>query len=365
MYDIRDWPELQRQHLAFWECGETDRPLVGVMRDALLDVSLVARTLGQGEIEPADVDPGAALSEFDRFAVARRRIGDDVLAIGEPIVGIPWLEAMCGCRIISAADGNSVWAERPAEGAGIIPAPDALADNPWFQKLLENVRATVEHAAGRYAVAISHLRGPADLLAALLGTDDLFIAFYDDPDRVRRLAGQIAGLWTAVARAQADLIPSFRGGYGLRQFGLWAPERGAWIQDDTSGMISLKQYRALFGDAMRQMSIFPCSELHLHLPSLHLAEELSEIAGICAVNVYTDSLPHALQDALPTLQRLQARNAPLILAKDVYEGFTLAEYDEILDGLSPRGLLVQLKAEGIEEGREVMARVREMGARCV
>jgi hypothetical protein len=49
---------------------------------------------------------------------------------------------------------------------------------------------------------------------------------------------------------------------------------------------------------------------------------------------------------------------PLILAKDVYAGFTLAEYQEIFDGLSPRGLSVHLKAESVEEGREAMARVR-------
>ena len=53
---------------------------------------------------------------------------------------------------------------------------------------------------------------------------------------------------------------------------------------------------------------------------------------------------------------------PLVLGKDSYEGFSLEEYDEILEVLSPRGLCVHLKADSVEEGREVMAHVREKAA---
>jgi hypothetical protein len=38
---------------------------------------------------------------------------------------------------------------------------------------------------------------------------------------------------------------------------------------------------------------------------------------------------------------------PLVLNKYVQEGFSLEEYQEILEGLSPRGINVQLKAATI------------------
>ena len=63
------------------------------------------------------------------------------------------------------------------------------------------------------------------------------------------------------------------------------------------------------------------------------------------------------------MQRLQAQRVPLVLAKDVYEGFTWDEYEEILEGLSPRGLSVHLKADSVAEGRAVMAQVREKAIR--
>ena len=111
------------------------------------------------------------------------------------------------------------------------------------------------------------------------------------------------------------------------------------------------------------MSVFPYGVLHLHIPSLHLAETLADLPSIRAVNFYFDSKAITLQDAMATLQRLQARKMPLVLAKDVYEGFSLEEYEQIMDGLSPCGLSVHLKADSLEEGRAVMAHVREAACR--
>ena len=119
-------------------------------------------------------------------------------------------------------------------------------DNPWFQKLLEVIRVVVNHAAGRYAVGISHLRGPADVLVALLGSERLFRSFFDDPESVMRLSKQAARAWLAVARAQAQTVPGYRGGYGARHFGLWALALAVWLQDDTSSMMSLDHYSRFF-----------------------------------------------------------------------------------------------------------------------
>ena len=51
-------------------------------------------------------------------------------------------------------------------------------------------------------MGLSHLRGPTDILAALLGTAGFFAAFYDAPATIARLADQAAQVWRHVARAQ-------------------------------------------------------------------------------------------------------------------------------------------------------------------
>jgi len=355
----RNWDELEKRHRAFWQCASSDRPLIGLTYRYYVDTELVARAMGEGELFPERIDPRPLLSEYDQVAAAREQVGDDMLAVAEPLLGIPWLEAICGCRVL-VVDGKSLWPAEPE-----TPPQEILFSehNPWFRKLLEVIQAVVEHAAGRYAVGLSHLRGPADVVGALLGSQTMFYTCFDQPERIRSLANQAAHAWRQTAQAQLALTPAFRGGYAVRQFGLWAPQRSAWLQDDTSGMISLRQYRQVFLEALQSMAIFPYSVLHLHLPSLHLAETFAQIPGVRAVNVYFDSNTRTFQDALPTLRALQARRVPLVLAKDVYEGFNLEEYAEILDGLSPDGLSVHLKAVDLDEARHVMETVRHWAGR--
>jgi hypothetical protein len=317
--------------------------------------------MGEGELDPRSITPGPLLGEYDRQARARELIGDDTIGVAEPLLGIPWLEAICGCRVM-VADGKSLWPESPPDGAAVEEISFS-SDSLWFTKLLEVLQAVVDHVDGRYAVSLSHLRGPTDILVALLGTARFFAAFYEAPERVARLASQVARVWLHVARAETQIVPAYRGGYAVRQFGLWAPASAIWLQDDTSSMMSLDHYRRFFLVPMRTMSVFPYGTLHLHIPSLHLAETLAAVPNIRAVNLYFDSPKISLQQAMPTMRRLQAQGVPLVLAKDVYEGFTWGEYEEILEGLSPRGLSVHLKADSVAEGREVMAHVREKAIR--
>ncbi len=356
--DSREWSQIEKRHRAFWECADIDRPLIGLTYEYYVDTELVAAAMGDGELVPEHIDPRPLFAEYDRVAAARELAGDDVIAVAEPLLGIPWLEAICGCRVL-VADGKSLWPAPPEKSPQqIIFSPD----NPWFRKLLEVIQAVVEHANGRYAVGLSHLRGPSDVLVALLGSQPMFYAFFDQPDQIHLLANQAASVWQQVAQAQTSLVPTYRHGYAVRQFGLWAPQRAAWLQDDTSGMISLRQYRQLFLEAFRSMCIFPYGVLHLHIPSVHLVEAFARIPGISAINLYFDSQTRSLQDTLPILRKLQAQKMPLILAKDVYEGFSLEEYAEILEELSPRGLSVHLKASSLEEAQAVMDTVRRWKA---
>jgi hypothetical protein len=353
---VRNWIEIEKRHRAFWQWAPVDRPLIQVIYDAYVDTELVAAAMGEGQLLPHKIDPAPILPEYDKVAAAREQIGDDAIGVAEPLLGIPWLEAICGCRVM-VADGKSLWPESPATEIASIAVDE---QNPWFRKLLDVIAVVIDHADGHYAVGLSHLRGPADVLVALLGTADFFAAFYDAPERIARLADQVAEVWLHVAHAQTQIVPRYRGGYGVRQFGLWAPDLAPWLQDDTSSMMSLGHYRQLFLRSMARMSTFPYGVLHLHIPSLHLSEMFAEVPNVRAINLYFDSPTISLSDAMPTLQRLQERRMPLILAKDVYQGFTLQEYKEILDGLSPRGLSVHLAAESVAEGRAVMEAVRAM-----
>ncbi len=156
---------------------------------------------------------------------------------------------------------------------------------------------------------MSHLRGPTDVLSAMLGSQPFLTALVDEPERVARLAADAAMVWRAVAAGQEAIVPAYRGGYVIRQFGLWSPGRSVWLQDDTSSMMSLRHYRHTFLEPMRTMSVYPYGVLHLHAPSLHLAETLADIPNIRAINVYFDSPAVTLQAAMPILRACSAPDA--------------------------------------------------------
>ncbi len=68
------------------------------------------------------------------MVAARAAIGDDMIAAGEPLLGIPWLEAICGCRVM-VPEGKSLWPEA-TETTRAAQAIDFSPDNPWFRKLM-------------------------------------------------------------------------------------------------------------------------------------------------------------------------------------------------------------------------------------
>jgi hypothetical protein len=351
-----NWDRIEHRHRAFWNNADVDRPLIYIIYDAYVDTELVAASLGAGELTPDRIDPAPIMSEYDKMAATRAAIGDDAIAVAEPLLGIPWLEAMAGCRI-DIPEGKSIWPEAPdntVTDTSIAFDPE----NRWFTKLIEVLQTVVDHAAGRYAVSLSHLRGPTDILIARFGSDHFFTLFYEDPDRVKALALQCADLWRQVVEMEMQIVPPYHSGYGVRQFGLWAPERAVWLQDDTSSMMSPRHYRRFFLDAMKRIAYLPYGVLHLHIGSLHVAEMLAEVPHVRAINLYFDDPRVSLQQAMPVMQRLQAKGMPLILAKTVYQGFSLTEYEEILDGLSPRGLSVHLAATSVKEGKDIMEVIR-------
>ena len=62
-----------------------------------------------------------------------------------------------------------------------------------------------------------------------------------------------------------------------------------------------------FLEPMRALSVYPFGVLHLHAPSLHIAELLADVPNIRAINIYFDAPGVTLQAAMPVLERLQAR----------------------------------------------------------
>jgi hypothetical protein len=355
----RDLQALLERHRKFWELEEVDRPLLVVPVDVYAPTKRFCSTLRTNVLEPDAVDAMLVMEEYDRLAAMHEEIGDDYLVGAEPVLGVPWLEAMVGCPIHVSSTG--------AMAAKAVQAPQSIQsivvspDNRWLQTSIDFLRAAARHAGGRYPVCVGHLRGPTDILFAMLGSESFFLAFYDQPEKIQVLAHRAASAWVNAAKAQLNAVPRFHSGFVLRWFGLWAPAPTVWYQEDASTMISRDFYQELFLPSTRSALIFPYSVFHLHSPSLHIVDLILEadLPNLKAFNINMDPTGISIDKAIPVLQRIQKHGKALILSKDLYENFTVREYEEILKALSPRGLCVWLDGKTIEEAHEILSLAKE------
>ena len=360
----RDLKALLERHRKFWNLEEVDRPLLVVPVDVYAPTKRFCSTLVGDVLKTDAVDAALVMEEYDRLAAMHEEIGDDYLVAVEPILGVPWLEAMVGCPIHVSSTG--AMAARAVHAPQGIQSISVSPENRWLQTSIDYLRAASRHAAGRYPVCVGHLRGPTDILFAVLGSESFFLAFYDQPERIQALSQMAANAWVDAAKAQLHAVPRFHGGYVLRWFGIWAPAPTVWYQEDASTMISRDFYQNLFLSSAWSAMVFPYTVFHLHSPSLHIVDLILEanFPNLKAFNINMDPTGVSIDKAIPVLQRIQEHGKALILSKDLYDNFTLKEYEEILRALSPRGLCVWLDGKTIEEAHEILSLAKEHTAKA-
>jgi hypothetical protein len=247
------------------------------------------------------------------------------------------MEAIVGCEIHAGAE-EAMW-PKPALGPNyegierIVPGED----NPWLTKLLALTRALVEANDGSYLVTHTLMRGPIDLLSALIGDVRMGLAFYDEPERIAEVLSLAREAFLQVARAQYAVMPSFEGGWSPWMYCLLAPGTVIRSQSDSASQISPRMYREQILPHDRAiLSAFDYSIIDLHSAgTLHLHPVLIEVEELDALSVTMDPYDNA-----PTLDELIPIFSRILEAKSlsVYGEMTLEQLAQLKQAL-PSGCL--------------------------
>ena len=222
-------------------------------------------------------------------------------------------------------------------------------ENPWFGKLLEFTEALVDEAAGRFPVGEPLMRGPIDMLRAMLGDNALCLALHDEPEQMQGLIRTCTDVFLDCLQAQLELIPEFHGGY-VCHYGIWAPGTIGYCQLDASVLLSPQEFRQDFLEEYRRVAdSFDYPLFHIHSGSLRHTEALLELEGLGAIEVSIDPMPFgpSLEEMMPVFQRIQEVK-PLVIASGPMRR---QERDRILETLSRRGLCVGIMV--YEEGQDL------------
>lgn len=334
----QDLPELLERHRRWWHCEPVDRPLIGELRQGSFFLQpFLDLGVSEGMLALEDVpDPEAFIEPYYEKTFNGDARDGDMFWVAKPPRTLPWMEAIVGCGVYVSASSKATTAIAP----DVLPDLDRidLESNGWLRLMTAFTDCLARHFGDRYPVGQTLMRGPSDMMAALLG-QQFYIELYDNPAPLKKLAQQCTDIWIKVLQIQNQHIPLYHGGYMSGLNGIWAPGTAAIYQEDAAGFISEAMYREVFLECdVKIAAAFDYTLLHLHSASLQILNAVLEIPQLASVNVVVDPLGPKLTAMLPQLQGIQAAGKSLHLHGPLSpEDIELAR-----SNLSPNGLAIWL-----------------------
>lgn len=306
------------QRIAAYEawrlCGPVDRPIVGILWEPdIPPLPDFLERVAETEVTPDQIRPEEFLPHVEAWYRRACRLRCDTFPRFTPAFGIPWVEAIAGCRVRAAI--GSLWAEPTPGDCRNHDKIRFAEDNPWLRKLIEFTQAMVELAGGRFSVAVPQMRGPLDTLAAMRTPEQLCVDLIECPEEVDEVLEALTDLWIQVGQAVLEVIPPCHGGYCARMYSR-TPGPVITLQNDVSTLIS----PGLYHDHVRPLDekivrSFPYTEFHMHASEHHQVDNVLKLEGLTAVEF---TLEHTLGgpplDKMLPLARRILDAKPLILA---------------------------------------------------
>ena len=346
------WAMLQDKHRAFWrkEAGgfvrassvfapslpsrlpqpdgnyitQTER-----LKPHMIHVNLMIDEISSWD--PAEPD---ALESAKAQVLAFPGVGD-LMPYCRPFFKIPWLEAMLGCPI-KMTEGQ-IWVE-PYEGDldEVLRRAAHLDGNPWLELYIAFLRQMQERLQPPYLVSANTLlRGPSDLVAAILGVKAACLGWLDDPRRMAGLMRACTDVHLAVVEAGRQALQPLQG--YMSGYGVWAPAPVVRMQADHSSLLSPDIYaRQILPYDLEIIRACPLCLFHIHNNGYHIAPLLVQIEELDAIEVVVDPYPTGKRKAheLAMMQMIQ-EHKPLMVDANFP---TLEEAEWMLDNLVPEGL---------------------------
>jgi hypothetical protein len=306
-----------------------------------------------GYLAPGDVDFELFREDFEDLFVLHGQATADVPWSAFPLVVIPWAEAIAGCPIIHR--GGNVWAEHWLESYETLEDAGGLKPRAaWMEKLVEFTQWLVNMSDGRFPIAVSLLRGPADLLAAMRGAQESVLDLMDNPEPVERLLQSLTDLWMQAAHAQQAHIPPFASGYGWNIQNLWSEEPGGWFQDDAIAYWSPPLHRQFIAPCERQLSqTLARMGCHLHSPAIFAVNELLSMPELDVIEMNLDLVGKTIPEMIPAFQRILETQRLY-----VWGSFSAEDLRLMKASLPTRGLALQVMADS-PQGVQAMIRLVE------
>jgi len=326
VFDSEASTQLMARHQSFWRREPVERPLVGQsLRESVFPLENLIKGFSQGVITPENIHAEDFLPTHRYTSIVQE--SGDLVNTEWAVPALPWTEAMAGCPVEVVIESGTTWAALACPSSMPLSSFRPVLQPAWLDKLIECTRALVTDAGGRYAVATTLMRGPMDMLAAMIGTQRLCLAMVDEPTEIERLLDFCTTLWIQAAQAQLACIPPIAGGY-INRYKVWAPGTSVVTQADISNLISPRQYKKfLLPCDARIGATFDYLTLHSHSAGQTQLDLMLGLDALDCIEIAVDHLGPTFFELIPLFKKI-LEHKPLVLM-NTYEEETQAALEQL------------------------------------
>ena len=179
-----------------WWRGELDRPLVkGVVSNAYpRSHRAFAPVPSQSNCHDFSWTAEQVIDAVDSHLSTQEYIGDGYPVMDFGFYGPGVVAAFCGAKLDNSS--GQVWFFPPEENPDLGKLHVKYdPDNIWSRRIKDIYRAGLERWNGAVVMGFPDLGGVMDVVASMVGTENLLYALVDEPEEVERLVKETQAAW--------------------------------------------------------------------------------------------------------------------------------------------------------------------------
>ncbi len=342
-------------HRDYWERRPMSMPLVSFrIGDTLVSRQFnAARHLLQDRlrITPEMIVVEDFLPDYEQMWRESQETGQNGIFTAEPFTGVPWMEAILGCDVLGST--SALLTEPCMSTVGQLQEIRVKSDDPWLGKYLEFTRKLVALSAGRFPVGQPIMRGPSDVVGALVGQSNMILLMADYPDQMRLVFQRVAEIFRLVIELQQRDVPAYCDGASIGFYHLWTPGKCIWFQEDLSALYSPDYYDRFLREVDESICRgYDWTLIHLHPSSFFILDQVFGIDGLKAIEINKDVGGPGVQQMLPIMARIQEKRNLVVWGE-----LSLEDVDIIFDGLPDRRVALSILSPSVGNATALMDHV--------
>ncbi|MBI5723826.1 MAG: hypothetical protein HZA50_07710 [Planctomycetes bacterium] len=292
---------------------------------------------------------------------AAEKTGSDVLVAEGVNFSVAMVPAVAGAGF--AHDEHTSWSIPVAQCIADVKVNKFDRGNPMWVQYERRLEELLKHWGwDSYLPSLADYLGPMDILAGMLGPENLSIALMEEPDEVRRRAMDAADFLREMIAYEVSLHRSAGMTEGVTNcFGIWLEDSGVLGSEDFSALVGLGHFREFFVEPLSRVyeSLDSCF-LHMHSAAIQCLPGILEVSNLGGIELGNDPGGPDLDKRIAAGRMIQQAGKPLQMGSWNIP-LSMADMERIVKSLDPRGLLIRFQAKSQEEARDLYQAVKQWG----